>query len=154
MKPRLEDRAAFRVVGLRERFEPGRVEGIPLLWDRFLARSGEIGGAVPGVHFGVCEGDCAAGRPGFHYTAGCEVRGSDPVPAGMAEVRVPAGRYAVFLHRGPIATFGQTLAFVWKEGIPAAGLRPTGAPDFEFYDDRFRGNEPDSVLEVWIPVER
>ena len=92
--------------------------------------------------------DPAAGP--FRYTAGVETDADAPVPEGMVRVAVPGGRFAVFTHRGPISTFGTTLEEIWLRAIPAAGLTPSGAPDFELYDERF--DSPSGEFEVWVPV--
>jgi AraC family transcriptional regulator len=101
---------------------------------------------------------CAADPAGvstraFDYIACVQVASPDRAPEGMRGFTVPAGTFAVFVHRGPISKFADTLHKIWGEWIPAAGLRPTGAPDFERYDDRFRGGAEDSEFEVWVPIQ-
>lgn len=155
---RIERRDAFHVVGLREHFTPPHVEGIPKLWDRAVGRFDEIPNRAGTECYGVCvcppETGPEAGpapRP-FDYIACVRVASLERVPEGLAGTTVPAGTYAVFTHRGPIGGIVATVRKVWGEWIPAAGLRPTGAPEFELYDERFRGEEPDSQVEIWIPV--
>ena len=155
MKPlNVVERAAFHVIGVRERFVPGKIERIPLLWDQFIRRADEIANQVPCVHYGVCiddrEGPTSA--PGFFYIAGVGVTSLDVMPAGMAGFTVPAGTYAVFTHKGPIADLHQTIAAIWREWLPASGLTTTGAPDFELYDERFKMQSPDSEVDVYVPV--
>jgi hypothetical protein len=53
--------------------------------------------------------------------------------AGMAE-RVPAQHYAVFEHRGPVATIGATWNAIWSEWLPRSGRTVADTPDFEVYD--------------------
>jgi AraC family transcriptional regulator len=71
----------------------------------------------------------------------------------MVAFTVPAGRYAVFTHRGPIADFHLTVRKIWKEWLPASGLEPTGAPDVEVYDERFKLHEADSECDMLVPVK-
>ena len=154
MEHRIERREAFHVVGVRERFEPGKIDGIPALWHRFLAISENVPDEIAGAHYGVCidDRDPAAGAPGFFYMACTGVTSLERVPEGMVGYTVPAGKYAVFTHRGPISTFARTITKIWREEIPAAGLKTTGAPDLEVYGERFRGESPESEVEVWVPV--
>lgn len=156
--PVVVQREAFHVVGLRERYQQGKQMGIPAQWGRFIPRIDEI--ADRDVHrtYGVCvceERDPAAspaGPPHFQYTACAEVTALTDPPQGMVALTVPGGTFAVFTHRGPIGDIGATIQSAWGNGLAAAGLTPTGAPDFELYDERFRGGGEDSVVEIWIPV--
>ena len=152
MEPRIEERGAFDVVGMRERFVHPDVSGIPALWERFIRRRDEVDARIEGATYGVCADDSASGRPGFLYTAAIGVAEQGRVPAGMVAFTVPGGPFAVFVHRGPISKFGDTVQALWRRWLPASGLKPTGAPDFEVYDARFKGEEPDSEVEIWVPV--
>ena len=148
MDHRIETRAAFHVTGLQRRFVPGPLASaaIPKLWGIFAPIMDTIAGCRGTHSVGVCEiiepstaptAGAEAGASPFRYTAGVETGADDPIPDGMVRVAVPGGRFAVFTHRGPISTFGETIAEIWLRAIPAAGLKPTGAPDFELYDERF-----------------
>jgi AraC family transcriptional regulator len=78
---------------------------------------------------------------------------ADP-PPGMVAFTVPSARYAVFTHRGPIADFHRTVAKIWKEWLPASGLKPTGAPEIEVYDERFHLEREDSECDMCVPVKK
>jgi AraC family transcriptional regulator len=152
---RIVERPAFHVVGVRGRFAPGKTEGIPVLWNRLIPRLAEIPDrARPDVSYGVCVGvEPAAGAAAeFDYTACVEVTSLRRVPDGMVGFTVPAGTYAVFTHRGHITGIGATTQRVWREWMPAAGLKPTGAPDFELYDERFCMDAPGSEVDIYVPV--
>jgi AraC family transcriptional regulator len=153
MQPKIVERQAFHVVGMTQRFTPGKIDGIPALWDRFILRAGEIEGIVPGVHYGIGADDRRPGDPGFLYTAGAGVTSLGPVPEGMNVITVPAGRYAVFTHRGPVTHFAKTIVSVWNHWLPASGHKARHAPDFECYDARFKMNSPDSEVDLYIPIE-
>src|SRR5689334_8088726 len=113
MKPKIVERGPFHVIGLRERFEPATVKGIPDLWDRYIHREVQIPGQVGETHYGVTQDDTKDGKPGFFYTAGVEVKSLDRVPDGFAGFTVPGGTYAVFTHHGPITKFMDTCKLVW-----------------------------------------
>jgi AraC family transcriptional regulator len=154
MKPRIVERGAFHVVGIRERFTPGAVAGIPLLWERFVPRMEEVAGRAEREGYGVCECAPDAADPrAFNYTACVGVAALPAAPPeGMVAFTVPGGTFAVFEHRGPIAEFGRTVEKLWREWLPASGLKPTGAPDFESYDERFHPTDASSVVEIFVPV--
>ena len=70
MKPRIVERSAFHVVGMRERFTPGAVAGIPKLWERFVPRMEEVAGRLPHASYGVCVcAPDATDARAFLYTA-------------------------------------------------------------------------------------
>lgn len=152
MEPRIEERDAFDVVGMQVRCVLPDVSAIPPLWERFIRRKDEVDARIEDATYGVCADDSASGRPGFLYTAAIGVAEQGRVPQGMVAFTVPGGTFAVFVHRGPISAFGATVQALWQRWLPASGLKPTGAPDFELYDARYKGEAPDSVVEIWVPV--
>lgn len=159
-------RDAFHVVGIAERYEMGKQWGIPEQWGRFVPRIEEIPHRDVHRTYGVCvcepkdaaDAPCAssgdAAKPSFFRYLACAeaTRIADALPAGMVGFTVPGGTFAVFTHRGKITGISATIQAAWGGGLAAAGLTPTGAPDFELYDERFKGGGDDSVVEIWIPV--
>jgi len=152
MKPKIVERNAMKVVGVRERHRAGKIEALPRQWEAFNARENEIVDSVADVCYGIIEDDARPGDRGFFYTAGKETTSFDRVPAGLSGVEVPGGTFAVFTHHGPISEFPQTVMRIWREWLPASGLKPTGAPDVEIYDARFKMNAPDSECDYCVPV--
>lgn len=147
--PRLEERESFRVVGIGRRFSFENAREIPGLWREFDPHFGAIPGQEGAVAYGVChDGD----GEGFAYLAGAAARG--PVPEGMVALEIPAGRYAVWIHRGHVSNIRATWAAIWSHGLTASGLRHRAAPDFELYDDaRFDPESGEGEVEIWLPVE-
>jgi AraC family transcriptional regulator len=141
---------AFRVAGLSERFTFENTGGIPALWQSFNEREDELAGPISRVAYGVC---CDADEGGrFRYLAGIEVGGGIEMPKGMDFVDIPAGRYAVFTHRGHVSDLPKSVYTIWNKSLPDAGLVPAKAPDFELYDRRFDPKTGRGVVEIWIPV--
>ena len=153
MEPKIVDREAFHVVGMTQRFTPGKIDGIPALWARLVLRSAEVADVIPGVNYGVGIEDRKDGEPGFLYTAGTAVSSVGRVPEGMSVLAIPAGRYAVFTHRGPVTHLAKTIVAVWHQWLPRSGLKARHAPDFECYDRRFKMNKPDSEVDLYVPIE-
>ena len=146
-QPELQDCKAFRVVGLSAACNFEDVSGIPGLWQAFNERINEVEGRSGEVTFGVCYDADEAGN--FRYLAGAK---SDAAARGMDLVEVPAGRYAVFTHKGHVSDLPKTVYTIWNKCLPDLGLTPTGAPDFERYDSRFDPTTGFGSVEVWIPV--
>ena len=156
MKPRLVSREAFTVVGLKCRASKQN-NVIPRLWDDFNEVCAGIPHSVKNrTAYGVCyleEGDAPSGDR-FSYLAGMEVSIANDIPPGMELLVVPANDYAVFEHRGALDNLCQTYELVYSEWLPASALERVGNLDFELYDWRFRWGQPDSVLEIWVPVRQ
>jgi len=147
--PRLVERDAFTVAGLSARYTHETAAGIPALWQRFAGH-----GAPPhriGAHeYGVC---VHADSGAYDYTCGIEVHGARIAGAtGLALLQVPPQRYAVFFHAGHIAAIRMSFRAIFDEWLPASGLRATGGPDFERYDERFDVGTGEGGVEIWIPV--
>lgn len=145
--PRMQERAAFRVVGLGTDCSFTQTGAIPALWQAFNAREGDVNGIIKGAAYGVC---CMADEEGnFRYIAGVEATGATP---GMEAVDLPSQVYAVFTHAGHISDLPKTVYTIWNKMLPDAGLQAASAPDFERYDDRFDGRTGRGEVEIWIPM--
>ncbi len=136
--PRIEERPAFRAVGLGTRAPTRRFQSfvdIPAFWDDWLRheRWRAIGGALPGrPHYGLVRA-YASGE--IEYVIALEVAPRTAAPRGYRAVEVPAATYAVFTATGGATRTAQSLALgafgIW---LPASKerLRP-GAWEFEAY---------------------
>lgn len=94
----------------------------------------------------------------FTYIAASEVEhGNDDLPEGAVFKLLPAGRYAVFTHRGSTELLNETFRFIYEEWLPSSGctLRTLngGGFDLEVYDERFHPTSPDSELDLYIPID-
>lgn len=89
----------------------------------------------------------------FKRRAAMQVSGDAEVPEGMLKFAHPGGLYAVFVHRGPAKSFGQTAARIYGEWLPQSPYEIDNRPHFEILDDKYLGpDHPDSEEEVWIPI--
>jgi AraC family transcriptional regulator len=77
-----------------------------------------------------------------------------PLPAGLVEQRLPAGRYAHTLHIGPYEQLGDAWARFMGEWLPASGHRIGDGVSYEIYL-----NTPAEVpkeelrTEMYIPID-
>lgn len=149
--PKIMTRDAFRVIGMSAQCSFGNNAPIPPLWQALNARAAEFDERALAAGYGVC---CDAdGQGNFRYVAGFAGIANSPIPEGMDDVTIPAGKYAVFTHKGHIADFPKTVYSVWNKALPDAGLNPRQAPEFELYDQRFDVASGRGVVELWIPVD-
>jgi AraC family transcriptional regulator len=87
--------------------------------------------------------------------AATAVPGDFAIPNGLAEQRVPAGRFACTLHVGPYEQLGDTWARFMGEWLPASGHRVGSAPSYEIYlNDPRMTPKADLRTELYIPLER
>jgi AraC family transcriptional regulator len=96
----------------------------------------------------------AAFNPATNFTkwALTEVSTHDNLPEGILPFLLPAGKYAVFLHKGDTTNFGITLQYIFRQWLPSSGYMLDNRPHFEVLGDKYRNNDPLSEEEVWIPL--
>lgn len=89
----------------------------------------------------------------FERWAAVEVEDLEEVPEGMEAIVVPAGAYAVFLHKGPAAEFPKTAAYIFGTWLPQSAYELDDRPHFEVMGPFYRPDDPESEEEVWIPIQ-
>lgn len=155
IEPRVIIKDKFLVMGM-ECFGANTHGEIPDLWDRFIARMGEIKHRKnKGVTLGIC--DHVEGydpnKSEFSYQAGVEVKEYSFIPDGMILKEIPKQKYVVFTHRGSVKELEDTYRYIYSTYFFKSNHEPIDAPDFELYDERFKGEENDSEMEIYIPIK-
>lgn len=163
MEPTIRDLPEMTFAGLETRFisieskDADNHVKIPPLWDRFVKVAGSIPERVPGGEWGLCyalpERVAKAHPDELLYMAAAQVKSARNVPPSLTVKTVPAGRYAVFTHRGSIARIGVTMGFIHGEWLPKSGRTAREAPELELYDERFKGAADDSEMDIYVPIE-
>lgn len=150
--PRLETGRALLFSGLRRHHSFADAElTIPDQWQdlqALLPLPSQQGAITYGA---MCGSDPQAGV--FEYLAGVEVEAFEDSDPELGRMRVPAQRYAVFTHRGPVTTLRATWEAIWREWLPTSGEQPANTPDFERYDPaRFDIESRAGEIEIWFPL--
>jgi AraC family transcriptional regulator len=146
---KIADRPALTVVGLQIRATPMSPD-IPALWPRFVARIAEIESVLePRVSYGVMHNQAADGTS-FDYLAAVSVAASARLPEGMTKLLLPAGRYACFSY--PLSGLGEGYGEIFGRLLPASDFVQAAGPMFERYGEDFCPDQPDSAVEIWLPV--
>jgi AraC family transcriptional regulator len=160
MEPKFVTLPEKKVVGLGTKFvsimfpENNDMTIIPALWGQFIAQMGSIGDRVGHACFGVVEhlpGSASEGE--MFYIACVEVANFDSVPKGMVHRAIPAGRFAVFTHKGKLDRIGQTMDAIYKDWLPKSGLKRRQAADLELYDQRFDPHSEESEFDIMVPIQ-
>lgn len=148
--PSIEKLGTLALVGLSGTFDFDNLSGIPALWQAFRPWFGQIDGQNGGTTYGVSYNY----RPdGIDYLAGVEVADGSDLPPDFTRLKLPAGRYAVFEHRGHVSGISHTWRAIYDNWLPAAALKMRYDPGFERMDARFDGATGNGLIEIWIPVE-
>jgi len=90
------------------------------------------------------------------YMAGFILTGEARLESS-GEVRIevlPAGRFAVFLHKGPYETMWQTWHAIYHDWLPESGETLRDCPPCEMYlNDKRRVAASDLRTEIFIPIQ-
>jgi AraC family transcriptional regulator len=87
----------------------------------------------------------------FDKWAAVEVTSLMNIPEGMASLQLE-GLYAVFMHFGPASEGSGTYKYIFQTWLPHSGYCIDHRPHFALMDNRYKGEDPESQEEIWIPV--
>lgn len=128
------------------------------IWKQLMPRLNEVQQAVSADLFSLQiypEDYFSHFTPFLTFTkwAAVEVKNYDLIPEEFQKIEIPAGKYAVFLHKGNTEMFTKTAQYIYGEWLPKSGYQLENRPHFEVLGDAYLGHEnPDSEEEVWIPI--
>ena len=89
----------------------------------------------------------------FEKWAAVEVADFASVPDAMNTLRVPAGLYAVFVHRGTASLGQKTYEYILTSWLPNSDYALDSRPYFAVMGAKYKGDDPESEEEFWIPVK-
>ena len=129
------------------------------LWQSFMPRRKEIRNTLGSELFSIevydQNQDFSEFNPNteFEKWAAVEVSVFKEIPVGMESFILPAGSYAVFKYIGAAneaSTFFRNIFTIW---LPEAGYLPDNRPHFEVMGEKYKGNDPLSEEDVWVPIK-
>ena len=152
MEPKIVSKPAFSVAGMLYHGKMGPSADIPQLWNVFGPRMHTIPHVVhPEVGFGMMDHfDEKTGE--FDYVAACEVEPGAAAPEGMVRWDVPAQTYAVFTTT--LQQIGAIFDEINNRWLPASGYSHAMSPEFEWYGPSFDPANPNSEMEIYIPISK
>ena len=88
------------------------------------------------------------------YRYFCGIPESLIIPNSFQIMAVPARHYLVFEHRGPTRGIATTLSEIYRNFLPNSQHKHERSKFFHFekYDHRFRWNQAESLIEIWLPI--
>lgn len=133
-------------------FSKAASEAFPVLVE-FMGRKG----LFPSIRMcvGICPDDPSTVPSGeCRYLAGV-VFAQDVEPEGEMTVEVlPAGKWAVFTHKGPYEMLGEAWNAVYRDWLPTSGVTLRDTPPFEAYiNDKSKVPPEELLTEIFLPVE-
>ena len=161
MKPQIIELPELNLLGLEARFigpsspDANNLAVIPPLYGKFNARRRSLPAPIDGYTYGACR--CPADATRRHpdeleYLVSVNVAPGTRAPVGTALWKIPAGTYALFTHRGPIAKLGETINYVFGTWLPRSKFVHADGPNFDRSDERFGDGGEDCEFDYLIPV--
>ncbi len=145
---RIETLGPLLLTGIGASYLAEDTAGIPSQWQQLYNEQPQ---AKKKSHaYGVFH--AADGEGELDYLAGYEVEHFGQVPPGCRRLRLARQRYAVVRHEGHIGSIPRTWYALLGEWLPASGLVPVDAPEFERYDATFDPMTGNGGVDICVPV--
>lgn len=126
------------------------------LWRSFMPHRKEIANAVGQELYSMqifgADYNMLDPNSSFEKWAAVEVSDFDELPINMESTIVPAGKYAVFLHKGTPSDGYKTFRYIFETWLPQSGYELDQRPHFEVLGEKYKNNDPESEEEVFIPI--
>jgi len=89
----------------------------------------------------------------FEKWATVEVSAFEEIPETMETLTLNGGLYAVFQYKGAASDFASTFRYIFGTWLPSSEYSPDNRPHFEVMGEKYKGNDPTSEEEIWIPIK-
>lgn len=154
MEPKIIMKNSFKVAGAMGMVDAAS-DKIAKLWQQLGAKRNDIknkvnNSATYGISVYIPN---ITSETEFLYGACVEVSNLSEVPEGMVGKEIPAGKFAVFTHKGTRFKLKDTYDYIYGTWFPNSGYEPAEVDTLEFYDERFRSDAEDSEMEIYIPIK-
>ncbi|MFT3783411.1 MAG: AraC family transcriptional regulator [Nibricoccus sp.] len=151
--PEIRQRPATKVAFVRH---TGPYAQVGTAWQKICSFAGPRGLLGPKTSFiGISRDDPKiTATDQLRYDA-CVTLERDIAPEGEIGVQtIPAGRYAMFLHKGPYEQFGMTYDAIFRDWLPNSREQLSDEPAFELYLNTPETTPPaDLRTEIWLRLE-
>lgn len=156
---RFETPGSLLLAGKRRHFDAETREEIPQLWHDVGPQMGSLPTVAEQVGYGACFAE-GKEEEGFDYLAAAPVKEVRDLPDGWTTVKLPAQRYAVFAHEGPVSQLNETVERVMAEWLPQSGqgqpVKQSPAGEYlQFLEHYGKDYDPETGtgdIELWVPV--
>ncbi len=142
----------MRVVFLRH---VGPYNEVGATWGRLMSWAGPRGLLGPGTRIiGIVHDDPdVTPTEKVRYDAAIAVDRPVQPEGDFGAMEIPAGKYAVFTHRGPYENLGRSYQQIYGGWLPKSGYELRDAPAFEQYMNSLMDTKPqDLVTLIHVPI--
>jgi len=144
------------LAGLRRRFDATTRPEIADLWHEVGPQFAKLPAQVGEAGYGLCFA-ADADNDKFEYMAATEVARAHDLPPRWTHLTLPAQRYAVFPHEGPLEEIADTVGHIFQDWLPGSESARAGGrnqPDFvEHYGEGFNPATGTGDIEIWVPLK-
>ncbi|WP_320815111.1 GyrI-like domain-containing protein [Flavobacterium sp.] len=157
MEPKIQNIQAKKTIGFSIKTTMENDQTVKI-WQQLMPRLKEIKNAASADFFSlqVYNGESFEefkSNTEFTKYALVEVKNYDFIPEGFETFEIPAGDYAVFIHKGTSANFYNTSQYIYGEWLPKSKYKLDDKPHFTVMGDKYLGHEnPETEEEVWVPI--
>ena len=161
MKPTILELPALHLLGLGARFIPplspdaDNLAVVPELYRRFCPLIPTLPPMQDKYIYGAARypADKDIRHPDEReYLASINVSAGTKPPSGMQLWKIPAGTYACFTHRGPVAALGETINYAFGTWLPRSRFIHGDGPNLDRQDERFGDGGKDCEFDFLMPV--
>ncbi len=161
MEPTLLRLPALHLHGLSTRFigpmspDADNHDVIPKLYARFCPLIPRLPTPVERYVYGAvrCPADGQRRHPDeLEYLAAVNLAAGEATAAPFVRWDIPAGTYACFTHRGPVARFGETINYAFGSWLPRSRYVHRDSPNLDRHDERFGDGGEACEFEYLVPV--
>ena len=89
----------------------------------------------------------------YEKWATIEVSDFNTAPKDMEKLIIPKGLYAVFHYRGKPSEAHETFKFIYGVWLPNSAYVLDDRPYFALMGKKYKGEDPASEEEFWIPIK-
>lgn len=161
MKPKIIELPALHLLGLSIRIVPpmspaaDNLDLVPKLYQRFCPLIPTLPPMQDKYVYGAARypADADLRHPDeCEYLASIRVAPGTKAKAPFALWKIPAGTYACFTHRGPVAQFGETMNYAFGTWLPRSKFVHGDGPNLDRQDERFGDGGKDCEFDFLMPV--
>lgn len=156
MEPRIETLPPSVFIGLSNRMSLAHDE-TPKLWQSFMPRKDEVKNQEGEELYSIQEYDpeyfqVFDPHAEFYKWAAVKVSDSSDLPSGMKSMSTEGGMYAVFPYKGLPSEAVDFIQRIFNMWLPVSEYELDDRPHFAVMGENYKGEDPDSEEEFWIPI--
>lgn len=161
MKPTIVALPGLHLLGLSARFVPpmspeaDNLDVVPQLYRRFCPLIPALPPMQDKYIWGAARFPADKDRrhpDEREYLASIQVAAGNKPKPPLSLWKIPAGTYACFTHRGPVATFGETMNYAFGTWLPRSKYVHADTPNLDRQDERFGDGGKDCEFDFLMPV--